>query len=66
MNQKFIQQKLLSSLLIGLFAFSSFNANAMGLQKTLTKMEQSTITVSLFQMWHFITCWTKQTRTKYH
>jgi hypothetical protein len=37
MNQKFIQQKLLSSLLIGLFAFSSFNANAMGFQKNINE-----------------------------
>jgi len=37
MNQKFIQQKLLSSLMIGLLAFSSFNANAMGFQKNINE-----------------------------
>ena len=37
MNQKFIQQKLLSSLMVGLLAFSSFNANAMGFQKNINE-----------------------------
>lgn len=35
MNQKFIQRKLLSSLTIGVLAFSSINANAMGFQKNI-------------------------------
>jgi|TARA_B110000879_G_scaffold106160_1_gene142914 hypothetical protein len=35
MNQKFIQKTLLSSLTIGLLAFSNINANAMGFQKNI-------------------------------
>ena len=35
MNQKFIQKTLLSSLMIGLLAFSNINANAMGFQKNI-------------------------------
>lgn len=35
MNQKFIQKTLLSSLMIGLLAFSIINANAMGFQKNI-------------------------------
>lgn len=35
MNQKFIQNTLLSSLMIGLVAFSNINANAMGFQKNI-------------------------------
>ena len=35
MNQKFIKKQLVSSLMIGLFAFSSINASAMGFQKNI-------------------------------
>lgn len=35
MNQKFIQKTLLSSLMIGLLAFSNINANATGFQKNI-------------------------------
>ena len=37
MNQKFMQQKLLNTLMIGLLAFSSFNASAMGFQKNINE-----------------------------